>query len=235
MSETNGNGNGHRPANLLPPAEPTPKRECGSPKRGGGICHSVVLCANGRCKLHGGKTLNGVAAPGFKHGRYSKYMPTHLRDRYNDAMNDPELTHLRSDISLIDALLTEKIQSLDLGESESLWLRAQELVKEYRDAHSASGDGFDGREPDVIFAELDAVLHSGQRRLDVFDEIQPILEQRRKTAESENKRLKDLNQTLTTEQAVAFVRLLADSVKRHVKDTKVVQAISDDFNRALSR
>src|ERR1035437_122809 len=29
---------------------------------------------NGRCRLHGGKSLGGIASPRFKHGRYSKHV-----------------------------------------------------------------------------------------------------------------------------------------------------------------
>lgn len=230
------NGNGHGPPTLSADGFLlNSKSSCGAKKKNSeGFCPQPAM-SNGRCRLHGGKTPGGIASPQYKHGRFSKYMPKHLLDRYDEAMNDPELTHLRSDIAVIDSLLADKLQSLDVGESESLWLRARELAKEYRDTHSTDGDGFGGREPDAIFAELEAVLHSGQTRLDIFAEIQPILEQRRKTSESENKRLKDLNQTMSAEQAIALVRVLADSVKRHVADQKIVQAISEDFTRALSR
>jgi hypothetical protein len=35
--------------------------------------------ANGRCRLRGGKTPNGVASPHFKHGQHSKYLAKHLK------------------------------------------------------------------------------------------------------------------------------------------------------------
>jgi hypothetical protein len=33
---------------------------------------------NGRCNLHGGKSLPGIASPRYKHGLYSKYIPQGL-------------------------------------------------------------------------------------------------------------------------------------------------------------
>ena len=36
---------------------------------------------NGRCMFHGGKSLVGVEAPRFKHGRYSILLPHNLAER----------------------------------------------------------------------------------------------------------------------------------------------------------
>jgi hypothetical protein len=37
---------------------------------------------NGRCALHGGKSLRGIASPRFRHGRYSTLLPLNLAERY---------------------------------------------------------------------------------------------------------------------------------------------------------
>jgi hypothetical protein len=41
-------------------------------KRTGKRCGALAM-ANGKCYHHGGAALKGIAAPRFKHGRYSKY------------------------------------------------------------------------------------------------------------------------------------------------------------------
>lgn len=45
---------------------------CGAKTRSGKLCRSWAM-ANGRCKLHGGKTPGGVNSKNFKHGKYSRY------------------------------------------------------------------------------------------------------------------------------------------------------------------
>jgi|tagenome__1003787_1003787.scaffolds.fasta_scaffold17828931_1 hypothetical protein len=45
---------------------------CGALTRSNTACQNYAM-ANGRCQLHGGKSLAGEASPRFKHGRYSKY------------------------------------------------------------------------------------------------------------------------------------------------------------------
>ena len=39
--------------------------------------------SNGRCRMHGGKSLRGVASLPFKHGRYSKQLSDRLAGRFS--------------------------------------------------------------------------------------------------------------------------------------------------------
>lgn len=43
---------------------------CGAKKRDGGACQQPAM-RNGRCRLHGGKSLSGIVHPSFRHGQYS--------------------------------------------------------------------------------------------------------------------------------------------------------------------
>jgi hypothetical protein len=60
-----------------------------------------------------------------------------------------------------------------------------------------------------------------------------ILEQRRRLAESEQKRLIALEQMLTAEQAMALVHRVVDIVGRHVRDREAMSAIVVEL-RALA-
>jgi hypothetical protein len=83
---------------------------CGAnKKRGAGICRSIPM-KNGRCRVHGGATPGGMALPQYKHGRYSKYLPTGLADKYNEALLDTELVTLRDDIALVDSQIQERME-----------------------------------------------------------------------------------------------------------------------------
>lgn len=44
---------------------------CGAKTRSGVPCQNAPM-GNGRCRMHGGKSLSGIAHPNYKHGRYSK-------------------------------------------------------------------------------------------------------------------------------------------------------------------
>lgn len=44
---------------------------CGAKTRAGGCCRQPAM-KNGRCRLHGGKSLSGSAHGRYKHGRRTK-------------------------------------------------------------------------------------------------------------------------------------------------------------------
>jgi hypothetical protein len=50
---------------------PMPRTHCGAKTRVGGSCRQPAM-PNGRCRLHGGKSLSGAAHGRFKHGFYTK-------------------------------------------------------------------------------------------------------------------------------------------------------------------
>jgi len=58
------------------------------------------------CRAHGGATPRGIASPHYKHGRWSKDVPTQLACRYEEARQDSELLSLRDEIALIDCQIS---------------------------------------------------------------------------------------------------------------------------------
>jgi hypothetical protein len=101
---------------------------CGARRRDGGECTQVAM-ANGRCKMHGGKTPTGPALPQFKTGRYSKVLPAALLDRYQQALADPELLALTDEIALLDARLGAVVTR---PASTEAWAEIVSLVEQRR-------------------------------------------------------------------------------------------------------
>jgi hypothetical protein len=50
---------------------PMPRIHCGARTRTGGTCRQPAM-KNGRCRLHGGKSLSGMQHGRHKHGRRTK-------------------------------------------------------------------------------------------------------------------------------------------------------------------
>ncbi len=46
-------------------------QRCGARTRSGGVCRQPAM-KNGRCRLHGGKSLSGKAHGRYKHGQWAK-------------------------------------------------------------------------------------------------------------------------------------------------------------------
>ena len=64
-----------------------------------------------------------------------------------------------------------------------------------------------------------------------WPEIQTLIEQRRRLVESERKRLVELHQVVSADQAMLMVRSLIASVREHVSDPAILRAISAELER----
>ena len=192
------------------------QKPCGAKTRSGGTCPTRAM-SNGRCRMHGGASLSGQASPSFKHGRYSKYLPTHLSNRYKEAMKDPELTQLRDEIAIVTMHIQDRMQKFHAGESAEQWAVLRSLLDDLDKAHIELDDTVSS-EAKRVASLLRITVRQGIRTYKQYEALQPMIEQRRRLVESEAKRLKDLGQTITLEQAYGLISLLADVVKKHVTD-----------------
>jgi hypothetical protein len=195
--------------------------DCGRIVRKTGEPCKRAAMANGRCQVHGGKIPHGFALPQTKHGRYSKYLPTRLADRYEEAERDPNLLRLDGEIALIDVRLRTVLDGLGRGESPDLWELLQEAWADYEEGQANAVDRIGG-----IIAQGIAEQHT-------WKELRSLIRDRVRLVESERKRLVELNQMITAEQAMLFMAAVVDTVRRYVSDRDALARISHDL-RALS-
>jgi hypothetical protein len=65
---------------------PMPRIECGAKTRAGDMCRQPAM-KNGRCRLHGGKSLSGEAHGRYKHGGRTKEA-MEVRRRFAELLRD---------------------------------------------------------------------------------------------------------------------------------------------------
>ena len=206
------------------------KRLCGAKTKSRvGFCKKEPAPGSDRCRIHGGSSPKGLASPHFKTGRYSKHLPTQLAARYSDALSDPELIGLRDEAALLTGLLNERLEKLYSGESKDLWQMMLDILDECAELFE-KGDPSAGS----MLTNARNIAREGFGKFAVFEQIEPMIEQRRRIIDTEAKRLKDLDQNITAEKAMGIVTLLIDSVRRNVTDRKQLQAISNDIGAALA-
>src|SRR5437667_9187740 len=111
-------------------------RLCGAKTRKGPPCANPAM-ENGRCRMHRGKAVKGIAHPNFKTGKYSKYLPERMLARYQEAQSDPNLIELRGEVALTDTFLADQLSKLDRGESGELWERLQDAFNDFQSARMA--------------------------------------------------------------------------------------------------
>lgn len=185
---------------------------CGNAKKGGGFCESPYRYHNGKCRVHGGPSPKGMASGTWKTGQHSKYakMPKRLRQGYEEAIDDPELTHHRSSVALIDQLVDETLESYDAGANPERWEQVKKLVRRL-DVANASGDYPKARE---AFEELKLVVSEGYAHVEQSRSVTRLLEARRRHAESETKRRLSEAITFSYETAVQYYMAIGTSARR---------------------
>jgi hypothetical protein len=179
------------------------------------------------CYHHGGASPSGLASPHFRTGRWSKALPARLRERYQEAVDDPDLLVLSHEIGAVDARLAELFAKLDSSESGDAWREANDL---YLAARAAIRSG-DANGLQAALDALGAVIRRGQGDYAAWDAIAEALDLRRRLVESERKRLVQLSQMITTEQAMVLMTAVVSLVKEHVEDRQALAAISEGIRR----
>jgi len=185
---------------------------CGSPKRRGGYCGSPVLYANGRCRLHGGPAARGAASGTWVDGNRSKYakMPQHIRERYEKALQDPELTHHRGQIAMVDAQIDSFFEDYKDGANPETW---RQVKGEYRKLTVANNAG-DTRKAREHFEALGLLVEEGHTHAQASLTLIRLLEARRKHADSETKRRLSESMTFSYEMAYTYYTSLGAAARR---------------------
>lgn len=198
-------------------------------KRSGVRCKRAAMHDRNVCYMHGGKTPRGIASSNYKHGRYSKYAPERLLERYHEAEADPELLSLHADIALLDSRLADLLKRVDTGESGSLWKQAKGIFSDftvYRDQGNTD-------EMAKCLESLHEIIIKGNLDYSAWSEVESLLQQRRLMSESEQKRLISMQNMVSAERAVVFVYKILDVLKRNILDKKQLSTINDELRLIL--
>jgi len=198
---------------------------CAAKNRRGEQCGKGAVPGKTVCRLHGGATPCGGGSPHWKHGRYSKALPAHLLQRYEEGRHDGELLALRDEVALVDTRIDELLKKVDTGESGDRWALLRQAARELERANRQG----DMNALDAALDRMTGVIQQGLENAEVWEEIIRLLEHRRRLAESEHRRLISLRQILTAEEAVTLLAMVADTVRRHITDRDALTAISDDL------
>ena len=196
------------------------KTLCGAKTRSGGKCKQPAM-PNGKCRLHGGKSLSGVAHPNYQGKGFSKYIPIGLIDTFNEFRADPEKLVMDEQIAIVDTYMAQLLESLGDYSSPELWEQLQAQVVEYRKAK-------DDERP-ILLAYILELIEAGASYVSKWDTLHKALEQRRKLVADERKRRIEAEQVITVEQAMLIVTGLLESVRRNVSDRDILMAIQLDF------
>jgi len=205
-------------------------RKCQRIKSDGTQCQNYPIAGSQWCKFHGAMAAKGIANSQFKDGRYSRYVPKALLDKYEAARDDPELLSQKDDIAILETRISQLLQRLDLDSNIHEW---DFLEKKLQDLRVAVVSGANAQATTII-ADLAEFVEKGQQDVKTWNEITRIMDIKRKVSESERKRLIEMDQIITAEKAMLLITMISTIVKKYVTDSATLSAISQEFVR-LSR
>ena len=213
-----------------------PGHRCGAKSRQSGQPCRAWAMKNGRCRIHGGKSV----PPGLAHhsttagGRYSKYLPARLAAKYQDALNSKELLSLRDDVAICETRIGELLERVESGESGTVWQRLQELNTAFQDAQRAHDVA--GMQKCLI--KLQETLTLGSDDYAAWAELHKMWETRRRLTDTELKALVAHQQILTTEQMLIAIGLIEQIMYRRVTEhaepelaRTILVSISNDLKK----
>ncbi len=206
------------------------RRECtAKSKRTGKLCGAQPMKGKTVCYHHGGKSLAGKDSPSYKTGRFSKYLPDRLAEKYEEALSDPELISLSNELALVDSQLTTQLELWhESGMARDGWTRARNLFNAFR-RHTNAGDQL--RALDDLEA-LRVLLDEGNENVLAWKFIGELIESRRRLVETERKRLSDEDHAVSIDKLMLFMGALLDIIRRRVGDEGIQREIAQDV-RAL--
>lgn len=204
------------------------KQICGAQRNNmpGVRCQAPPLTGSLRCRKHGGTALKGPAAGAYKDGRSSRYVGIHrLQDRFESALTDTDYLSLRPELALIDAMLAERWETLEQGGNDDLW---GILEKQFQDFKGAMASG-DVRKMRATISDIEHTVSLGSSEALARQEIRDLIRDRQRLAESMQKTLINLKQTVTVEQTVQMlqqvIRIIGDTVDDRRQVSEVMRKI----------
>jgi hypothetical protein len=194
-------------------------------------CKRFAAPGRATCNLHGGKSLKGVNATSFKHGRFSKYLPDRLVERYREALADEELLRLDDEIALLDTRLQDLLARLHQdGEGPGAWHQIHDAHQRLEQAIARD----DANATQAGLVMLSNAIASGRDESSAWRMILQLIEQRRKLVDTERRRLLDEDQVITVERLMIFVAALTDIIRRNVASREERAAVSNEIRCLVS-
>ncbi len=206
-----------------------PKQPPG-PWAGPGYCKQRV---DGRCKHHGGNAAKGLAHPNHKHGRYSKVLPSDLRERFEAALEDEEYMSLRDEIGLTQARMSELLEQLGEGGVAASIETLEEGVQKFE-------AGQDAEDPELKREGVRKIMEGAQALRShraTWSQLEDLIDLRGRLVDKERRRAEMLAQFLQRDQFLGIVDRLGLTVKnaleKHIDDDKKRRAVLSELTNEV--
>lgn len=184
------------------------------------------------CSNHGGRVPRGSLSVSYKHGKYSNNLPGRLMGAYQASLQDPHVTSMGDALALCDARIDELS-----GELEDADGPGDVIAKARRELRQAlnckEGEAREGH-----LVQLEAILGQGAGAEAIWAQIMTAVEQRRRVAETESRRIVSMGQAVPIAKVVEIVGLVCQSFRNIAlthADRETANLILRDASRDVNR
>ncbi len=216
---------------LKPVADIMRSQFCGAKLRGKDrTCRKPPLRGKKRCRLHGGLSPSGNASPNYKTGKYSRYLPTDLRQRYAEFCRDRRGNDLQDEISLVTTHIANLIEQTHLKRSVSGVATIQKLFKDL----VAAAKSQDLESVAKLDDRMTQALATEGNRAQLWNTIMDRIETRRRLVDTQRKYDIEMGRMLSINEAQEFMAGMCSIIKtvceQHINDRGLAQTILREIN-----
>jgi len=181
---------------------------------------------NGRCRIHGGKSLKGIEHPDYKDGKKSKYNPVNIAKRYEKALQDPNLLSIKHDIAKTQAMLEDTWDKLDNApDAAKSWDQISAIINDMADAF-ATGSADAIMEARHSIPKAQGIIARNRRFHEAKKDIQVTLDQKRKQLATKAQIEAAEDKSMSYDQALLFMRTVFLLIANHVTSPEEKQVIT---------
>lgn len=193
-----------------------------------------------------GEPMEGPNATNWKGGRSKgfmrKFLPQRLIARFDEIVNDPELTSVRTLMAVTSVRLTELMEKISTRESRVAWDAIGQIAAQLVNLTDSVTPKQRGAFSALIEA-LQANYKTAHHEHVVWDEIHRLIERARRLAQTEQEREKTLQANLTAAQAIALMNrifqlhaeLITDAHLRYKLGMGLIQLLKHESPEAAGR
>lgn len=198
---------------------------CKMIKADGERCRQPVRSGWTVCKYHGAGSSDAPAGRPPVTGRYSHHLPTRYIKNYEDYLADPNLLSMREEMALLDVRISELLVKLDTADAPAAWTRINVATL---GLEKALADGKFDNLSSIAESLRDAITAHRDDK-DTWTEVVSLIDQRRKVADVERRRIEAAKRYLTLQEANAMLAYFVTSVMKHVSSPTERSRISEDL------
>ncbi len=209
-------------------------RHCGAENRVHHPCGQHPKAKTGRCNNHGDKSPAGPESPNWVDGGSSKYgaiFSGNALEHYRVAREDDRYLELREDLAVLDTLFVEELKAARVGEGGALWEELGKAWARFEEADPTKDATTAGR----ALRRMGEIITEGVSRHAAQSHALEIHEKKRRTSETERKRIVDQERAITQVQAMSFVAAMMALMREAVAGEENEREILARFHAGTAR